>query len=231
MCSTMKQDQIFYDREGDQWFLRNVGFMANSGLDSSDPVMRLMELSGLTPKRLLDVGGSNGYRAHKICEQYACCATVVEPSEQALDDGKVRYPQIEFLRGLASEIPISGEGGFDLVIVSSVLHWIDRARLMRSAAEIDRLLQDGGHLLIGDFLPSLPQRVPYHHLPTEKVYTFKQNYSEMFVASNLYETVATLSIDHHSKQPSTSIPPSDRWHVALLKKTLSERYANAAFAA
>ena len=42
--------------------------------------------------------------------------------------------------------------------------------MLRSVAEIDRVLPDGGFLLIGDFYPSLPQRVRYHHLPDQDVF-------------------------------------------------------------
>jgi hypothetical protein len=33
--------------------------------------------------------------------------------------------------------------------------------------------------------PSLPQRVRYHHLPDQDVWTYKQNYGEIFLSSNL----------------------------------------------
>jgi ubiquinone/menaquinone biosynthesis C-methylase UbiE len=151
----------------------------------------------------------------------------VEPSRQAIQDGQAQFPDVEFLRGTASELPVGAQAGFDLIIVNFVLHWVDRSTLLRSVAEIDRVLADGGFLVIGDFCPSLPQRVRYHHLPEQEVWTYKQNYGDIFLASNLYEMIASYSFDHSTHALRSDVRPQDRAQVSLLRKCMLGRYQNA----
>src|SRR5262249_32600907 len=129
--------------------------------------------------------------------------------------------------GMASELPLDAQARFDLVIVNFVFHWVDRSTLLRSVAEIDRVLPDGGFLLIGDFYPLLPQRVRYHHLPEQDVWTSKQNYGDIFLSSNLYEMIAFYSFDHATHGLRRDIAPEDRAQVALLRKRLDGRYQTA----
>jgi SAM-dependent methyltransferase len=118
----------------------------------------------------------------------------VEISADAIGDGRKRYPDIEFLSGLACDLPVETGRQLDLVIISFVLHWIDRSTLLRSVAEIDRVVRPLGHLVIADFLRAAPERVDYHHLPGADVWTYKQDYAEVFVASSLYEHLAIVTI-------------------------------------
>jgi ubiquinone/menaquinone biosynthesis C-methylase UbiE len=151
----------------------------------------------------------------------------VEPSREAIQDGQAQFPSVQFLRGTASELPLDAQARFDVVIVNFVLHWVDRSTLLRSVAEIDRVLADGGFLVIGDFYPSLPQRVRYHHLPEQDVWTYKQNYSDIFLASNLYETIASYSFDHSTHALRSDVRPEDRAQIMLLRKSMHGRYQNA----
>jgi SAM-dependent methyltransferase len=118
---------------------------------------------------------------------------------------------------------------FDLVIVHFVFGWVDRTRLLRTVAEVDRLLCDGGHLIIGDFMPLAPTRVGYHHLPDEQAYTYKQNYADVFLAAGIYEQICTLTGDHSTHELSGDVSDSDRIAVWLLRKGLVGYYADASF--
>lgn len=139
----------------------------------------------------------------------------------------MRYPFIEFIQGLASAIPL--KEAFDLIIVNFVFHWMDRSSLLRSVAEIDRLLEDKGFLIIGDFFPSGQLRVPYHHLPNQQVYTYKQNYAAPFLTSGLYRLVCVLTGEHASKALVADVPEMERIGVFLLQKTLTEGYVESNF--
>lgn len=223
----MIQDEIFFQSEGDRWQARNKELLSSPGKVANDPVIATMEMMNLAPQRVLEIGASNGWRLNEIARRYGCNVTGVEPSIQAIQDGQEHFPSILFLRGTAASLPFDGSVQFDLIIVNFVLHWIDRSTLLRSVAEIDRVLADGGFLLIGDFYPASPQRVRYHHLPDQDIWTYKQNYADIFLASNLYELAAFYPFDHddyHGFRPD--VPPEQRGLVALLRKRLVDLYPN-----
>ena len=162
------QDKIFLDYEGDHWFERNQEGLSSFDIEMDLP-FKLIKTHNLRPKNVLEIGASNGTRLAAIGEYYQSRLVAVEPSPKAIADGKNRFLGIEFVQGVASDIPVTGT--FDLVIVNFVFHWVDRSTLLRSVCEIDQRVADGGFLIIGDFMPPKPNRVVYHHLPGEGVYT------------------------------------------------------------
>jgi SAM-dependent methyltransferase len=225
----MTQDNIFLHSEGNRWFTRNKPALIDQQRLEHDPVLKVLELAGIKPASVLEIGASNGYRLDELQTRFNCPATAVEPSQEAITDGQARYPKITFRQGIASALPLTDDEQFDLVIINFVFHWVDRATLLRSVAETDRVLKDGGYLIIGDFYPAYPERVLYHHLPEEDVWTYKQNYGDIFLASHLYDLVAFLTFDHASHQVRPMIDPKDRTYVALLQKMLSGGYETRSF--
>jgi SAM-dependent methyltransferase len=223
----MNQDEVFLHGEGDRWLARNKNAICDPERLAKDHVIETMITMNLAPQNVLEIGASNGWRLHEIARRFGCRVTAVEPSRQAIQDGQAQFPAVQFLRGTASELPVDEPARFDLVIVNFVLHWVDRSTLLRSVAEIDRVVADGGFLVIGDFYPSLPQRVRYHHLPDQDVWTYKQNYGDIFLASNLYETIASHSFDHSTHALRPDVRPENRAQVTLLRKCMRGRYQNA----
>jgi len=220
------QDQIFAVSEGDNWFNRNKH--ALDQFDSkTDLPLKLIETYQLHPRNVLEVGAANGARLAVISKNYNARVVAVEPSRAAIIDGKSRYSHIEYIRAGASAIPL--KECFDLIIVNFVFHWIDRASILRSMAEIDRLLMDRGHLIIGDFCPSNLTKVRYHHLLHNEVFTYKQNYAATFLASGLYHSVCLMTGNHASRVNKGNIPESERIGVWLLQKMLDEHYIESPF--
>ncbi len=215
------QDKIFADSEGDRWFDRN-----NPQLEKFDPqvdpVCRLIELYSLKPRKVIQVGAANGFRLETIRERYQSDVFAVDVSNKALADGKSKFPRIKFIRGISHAIPTME--CFDLVIVNFVFHWMDRRNLLRSVGEIDRVVADGGFLVIGDFYPSNFTKVRYDHLPDGEVYTYKQNYAAIFVASGLYSHICLLTADHSPGSFEGEVSEDGRNGAWLLRKTLEGRY-------
>ena len=209
------QDEIFSASEADRWFERNAHALEK--VSDHDLAMRVIELYGLRPTSVLEIGAANGYRVAAISSLTGARGVAVEPSPKAIADGRTRFPQIEFVQGEARNLPTHDT--FDLVIINFVLHWIDRHNLLRCIAEIDRVVANGGHLLIGDFHPWHPTANVYHHLPDAGVKTFKQDYGAVFVASELYQPVALLTSDGHAL--GGSIPDDKRYGVSLLRKRIA----------
>jgi SAM-dependent methyltransferase len=215
------QDSIFMRSEGDRWFERNR--LALSGFDAgADLPMRLLELYDLRPESILEIGAANGFRLAAIHMRTAARVVGVEPSTQAILEGKASYPFVTFVRALAHAIPL--RECFDLVIVNFVFHWIDRARLLPAVAEADRMVRDGGFLIIGDFHPANRVRVRYHHLANNDVYTYKQDYAEPFLASGLYRPVGLLTGDHAGKKLTPDAGEHERIGAWLLRKQSREHY-------
>ena len=217
----MSQDKIFFAKEGDSWFRRNKDDLGKMD-EKHDPVVSLIDMYGIKPKRVMEVGASNGWRLELLRKRYGSSCVGVEPSQEAITDAKKRFPEVTIERGLASEIPSKEK--FDLVVVNFVLHWVPREELLRSIAEIDRVVAEGGFLIVGDFLPDHPAMTNYHHLPGENVFTFKLDYANIFTATELYRTVArvTLDHDHHRFDPNTK--DAERAAVTLLRKSLKDQY-------
>ncbi|MBU0667296.1 MAG: class I SAM-dependent methyltransferase [Nanoarchaeota archaeon] len=213
------QQDTFLASEGNKWFERNKNSLL---ADEKDLPIRIITLYNLKPKNILEIGCSNGFRLRFLKKKLMCNCTGIEPSEQAIEDGKNKYKDIRFVRGVCSNIPLNKT--FDLIIVNFVLHWVDRNNLNKCISEIDRLLKTNGHLILGDFLPDKPTINKYHHLPESDVKTFKQDYANLFVSSKEYIHLAHLSTTHSNLKKLISEKNSnERVSVSLLlKKDLSK---------
>jgi SAM-dependent methyltransferase len=173
--------------------------------------------------KVLELGCSTGWRLHELTEKLQARCVGVDASEQALAYGRKHYPRVEFHRGALSAVPLTET--FDVVIVQSVLHWIDRTALAASVAEIDRLVRDGGVLSLGDFLPDFPQRRVYHHLPGQGVFTYKQDYAKIFEALGTYRVLHRTSYaENDSRLPLSPCLPEDRKTCVVLQKSLHDLY-------
>jgi SAM-dependent methyltransferase len=215
------QDSIFERSEGDCWFERNR--QALNAFDAeADLPLKLISLYNLRPERVLEIGAANGVRLAAIHERTGANVVAVEPSTQAILNGEANFPSVTFVRGTASSIPL--QNWFDLVILNFVFHWIDRVNLLRSVAEADRLVRDGGFLMIGDFHPLNFLQVRYHHLDTTKVHTYKQNYAATFLASGLYHAVCLMTADHALKTLGAEVVEGERIGVWLLRKEVKAHY-------
>jgi SAM-dependent methyltransferase len=216
----MDQGEMFLKSEGDHYFARNKSAIEHFDPETDFP-LRLIDSYQLRPSSVLEVGSSSGFRLAELHRRHGCRVVGVDPSLSAIEHGRTCYPAIEFHQGVASAIPVQEE--FELVIVNYVLHWVDRARLLASVAEIDRVVRDGGFLLLGDFYPDHLSKVRYHHLPDKGVFTYKQDYASLFVASGLYHLVGSLSIRYPDRLTPCS-EENSRAGFWLLQKSLTGRY-------
>ncbi len=211
----MPQDQTFWNGEGDRWWERNRSKLKTG----EDLVLNVIERNSdhLKLETVLDVGCATGWRIAKIQDQYGSICYGVDASENAINEGKIQFPNLKLTRALASKLPF-GSLTFDLVIINFLFCWISRQALLNSVAELDRVLKHDGHLVIGDFLPYEPTEAKYHHLPDQGVKTYKQDYAELFLATKWYQRQDILEFNHDAP---TALPPFKseyRAAVQLLKK-------------
>jgi SAM-dependent methyltransferase len=209
----MKQDDHFLQYEGNNWYKRNSEHLSLT----EDKPLQLIDLYALQPRRVLEVGASNGYRLAALHERFGSEVHAVEPSEQAIAAGRERYPFIDFQHATAEAMDVEPRS-FDLVIVQYVLHWIDRDSLLQSIANIDASLEWGGYLVLGDFqvAPRLKRR--YHHIREQEVFTYKQQYRDIFLSTGCYREVALLGYNHDEKSLSGDSTLNTYGAVSLLRK-------------
>ena len=215
------QDDVFFKEEGDRWFARN-----NSGLAAANEDDRVLAaLDGLLdppPASILEVGAANGFRLASLQATFGARCVAVEPSLSAIKQGQSTFPEVEFRRGLASDIPLDDQEQFNLVIVSFVLHWVDRSSIGMAIGSLDQCVQDGGILVVSDFMPDQPTCNPYHHRDDDTM-TFKQDYGACFTSLGTYAVVRKVLTEHGSS--FDEISESDR-RVAtvVLRKDLRGLY-------
>lgn len=224
------QDKIFLASEGDAWFARNRDKLGQEG--RIDWPARLVEeiasggkdaASGgrkLDPIRsVLELGCATGWRLEIIRRRLGVRCVGVDASREAIEHGRRTYPGVEFHQGLLASVPLTET--FDVVILQAVLHWVDRSSLAASIAEIDRLVRDGGYLSVGDFLPDFQPRRPYHHLPGQGVYTYKQDYAKIFEALGTYREIRRVTFEvNDARLPLSPSDSDNRKSCTILHKSL-----------
>ncbi len=218
------QARIFEQSEGDAYFRRNAPHIRPA--TKEDEVIRLIEFLGRRPKKVLEIGAANGYRLDYIAREWGSECWGIDVSQEALLDGHKQFPRVHLIRGVGHELPIAGEGFFDLVIVNFVFHWVGRLHLLRSVAEVDRVLCDGGVLALGDFYPDSPVKTLYHHLPDQEVWTYKQDYPALFLASRLYRLVALATGRFGAPGERLLVDAHERIETAILRKELTAGYGD-----
>jgi SAM-dependent methyltransferase len=222
----MQQDRLFLEGEGDQWFDRNAIAIDDKATQFDWPtylIETIEDKSGI--KKIAELGCSNGWRLQQLQDKFPQIEfSGIDPSKAAIEDGQKKYPKINLQRGVLADIPLKEE--FDVVVIFFVLCWVDRYSLAKSIAEIDRLVKDGGLLIIGDFYPDFPYRRKYHHLPEDNVFTYKQNYNAIFESLGTYKEVTKVTSDNDKKQGlNIQICKSfNRLSCSVLHKSLASYY-------
>src|SRR5215475_10307579 len=151
----MRQAELFLQGEGDAWHLRN-----KDKPRLPDPVLDAIEACEIKPKSVLELGSGTGWRLAEIDRLYKPLHLVGhEPSDEAVQNRLV--PNV-FKSDALSAVSYIKKDFYDLVIFGFCLYLVDREDLMMIAAHTDRILKDGGHIVIHDFLDGR-YRVPYEH--------------------------------------------------------------------
>jgi SAM-dependent methyltransferase len=220
------QEEYFSRAGGDAYFDRNLALQ--SAPDRNHPALRLLgnplpeDLSGTGRGAVL--GGAGGREAAALQEIVpGWRITNLDISEKAIEFGKRTFPNLEHhcLSITSTRPPLSEViGPQDLTMVVSVLHWVDRSMLSSSIANIDRVVVDGGLLLITDFLPSARRKNPIRG--SQGFYTFKQDYAAIFLSLGTYE-IERMQV-RTSREPADLDREERRVVDVLLRKRLTSLY-------
>lgn len=216
------QRETFLQSEGDEWYARNkAALAAEDKARAHDPVLAMLHsMPHIRPRSILEVGCGNGWRLEALRQMYASAnCTGIEPSATALKDGALRYPELQLHRGTADELPFE-TGSFDLVMLGFCLYLCDRTDLFRIAAETDRVLGDGGTIIVFDFCPPIPYRNVYVHQPG--LHAYKMDYARMFLWNPAYVRLAHSTVTHAGFKGIED--PNERLGVTVLRKDLATAF-------
>jgi SAM-dependent methyltransferase len=205
------QKEIFLAGEGDAWFDRNVSHLTDN--NHTDPIMQCLAEMLPFPHRVLEVGCSNGWRLDRINAAGAGLCYGIDPSRRAIECGKRLYTKIELRVGTADKLP--DVGLFDVVIYGFCLYLCDPADHFRIVTEGDRVLRDGGTVLIHDFDPPCPYRNSYEHC--SGAFSYKMDYAKLFLAHPHYTQHRKLCFSHSGDR---DMSPDNRVAVSWLVKGL-----------
>lgn len=218
------QKKSFLTYEADCWFERNKSIV-DSYNASNDRVIELIQKYNIKNESILEIGCSAGYRLNALKELYPSSAIFgVEPSEKAIKFGKENYKNIDFLHGTADDLSQFENESLDIIIVGFVFYVIDRNILFKVIAEIDRVLKNGGIIIIIDFFSETSLKNSYHHIDEFEAYSYKQNYDEIFTASKLYYLLDKSTFNHSTKKLDASNDYYDKYSISFLKKDFNSSY-------
>lgn len=179
----MKQREIFLEGEGRAWIERNPGA---SDYDPVTPALKHNLPHDFKPQKILEVGCGDGWRLRKLVERYP------EAVVAGVDPGMppVMGPPV-YIGKLTADMMPYDSGIFDLLIYAFCLYLCDPEDYFRIVAEGDRVLADGGFLVIHDFDMAPyedPYRTPYKH--REGVWSHHVSFHNLWRANPVYRVIS-----------------------------------------
>ncbi len=212
----ISQKNVFLGGEGDCWWSRNRQKI--KALDYAEPVIAAINGAGIIPRKILEIGCSNGWRLDRMARKYDARAAGIEPSAQAVSDACLHFPTLEIVQGTADNLPFT-DGRFDLVVYGFCLYLCDRSDLFRIAAEGDRVLTDGGYLVVYDFRVTRPYRRAYQ--PDPRLFSYKMDHAALFLANPAY---SLIQLDTFGTAGEVPLSEDDTVAVAVLKKNFRDAF-------
>lgn len=213
----MMQRDIFLEGEGDAWFERNRDRRRTMRFPGVQELLAL----GRRFRATLEIGCGDGRRLLALSHMIGGEFHGIDPSQRAVEAGAEDAPKwrpLHLVRGTADSLPYDA-GAFDLVIFGFCLYLCDREDLFRIAAEADRVLEDGGFLVIHDF-HARPHRNPYRH--RAGVQSFKMDYAAMFLWNPAYSLVSQSVLSESGA--GLPLGPGDAAAITILKKDMARAY-------
>jgi ubiquinone/menaquinone biosynthesis C-methylase UbiE len=192
------QKNIFLESEGDGWFRRNEQSLYKKGDDRVNLDILIPFLG--KENKILEIGCSNGQNLNylqKKLPNYKLDLYGVDPSKESVKSGNQMFKEIKLKIGTSDQLEFDNKF-FDVIICGFFLYLVDRDLLFKTVSEIDRVLKEGGYLIIVDFDVPLPYCNDYHHY--EGIKSYKNDYSKFFTGGSHYTVVGKKSFSHISNE-------------------------------
>ncbi len=212
---SLNQKKIFLKSEGNSWFDRNNQYIKTDSIDVAI-IKKYTEGSG---KKILEIGCSNGSKLSIFKGDNEGFG--VDPSEKAIQEGNIAYPDLELVLGTCDDLDFQ-DNFFDVVVFGFCLYLVDRDLLFRTLSEADRVLKDKGFLIITDFDTPLNIKKKYHHF--DGVYSYKQQYENLFLSNPIYTLAEKKSFSHHGVDFHPDL--DERVSTVVLYKDINSAYVD-----
>ena len=198
------QKELFLEGEANRWFQKNIDYdKENRGKYNKFLITSINKLP-LKPKRVLEVGCSAGWWLNAINQYCKSDCYGIDPSHEAIEFGKRKFPNITLFPGTANQIPFKDKS-FDLVMFNYTLCYCDTEDLLKIAHETDRVLNSVGAVVIMDFYSDALECKQ-----EGKINRFSMDFSKMFSWHPAYSVTYSECI--------TDYDAEDREDVFLLLK-------------
>jgi len=203
------QKTEFLRSEGDRMFERYQRW----GHFEVNPVVFSLQDIAIKPKAILEIGCGAGHRLALLQKEFDAECHGIEPSPVALKYARVNYPDLILEQGTAESLPYA-DNRFDVVIFGFCLYLCDLADHFRIAWQADRVLVDGGFMVINDFLPPVPYSNDFVHVAGMR--SCKMEWSRMFSWNPAYRLISRRHLE--DKKTTFSFSPDDQICIDVLRK-------------
>lgn len=185
----MKQSDVFKAGEGDAWWERN-----KDKIGKPDPVIELIAKYA-APRFAYEVGCANGWRLVSLRDRFDCKVGGIDPARFA-SGGNIPFPVIKELH-CGDATKLKEAEGCDVLIYGFCLYLCDPEDYFTIVQEGDRVLKDGGYLIIHDFdYCARPFRIPYKH--KEGVWSHHVAFEELWAGHPWYKILEQQSCNDES---------------------------------
>ncbi len=208
------QKRLFAEGEGDAWFKRNRGTFD----PQRDPIVSGLLDLGQRPRRVLEIGCADGVRLSLLRETFSAECWGIDPSAEAVRSAKLRDQNLNIGAGTADRLEFP-DAQFDLVVFGFCLYLCDVADHFKIASEADRVLADGGMLVIYDFSSPLPFKNEYSH--RSGVWSYKMDWAGMFTWHPGYRLVGRR---YREAGLNTTFAPNEAIVADFLRKDVASAF-------
>jgi ubiquinone/menaquinone biosynthesis C-methylase UbiE len=211
----------FLNSEGNSYFKRNISTLTKDEYitGGNDIIVNNIKniLNSSEQFNILEIGCSNGNRLKILNNMFPNNSYYgLDPSTDAIEYAKENYENINFNVLTCDDMSLFEDKKFDIIMIPFVLMYIDRELLLKSVAEIDRILSNNGILIITDFYSNRQRKNAYKHL--ENTFIYKQNFFEIFLSSKNYFLYKLECFSHNTSNNNDNY--DDTCYYVELKKDL-----------
>ena len=210
--------------DGDRYHASNhdgIGTIADPVFEALEEIHRVTRISAV-----LEIGCTTGFRLDKCRRRFQANCAGLDVSSAAITEGRSLYPELRLELGAAPRgLQAWDAHTFDAVVLGHFLHLFPREDLFELAAQVDRVLRPGGHIVVMDFLFPYESRLDYHHHAALGLY--KGNPTRPWLWHPSYALVGRRVYELAEDPPEAQDPRSWQTVDVIRKLSIDESYPEA----
>ncbi len=184
----------------------------------TNPVLFSLKEIQIKPKAILEIGCGAGHKLALLRQEFGADCYGIDPSAKAIEYGRAHYPELVLENGTAESL-IHADNRFDVVIFGFCLYLCDLFDHFRIAWQADRVLRDGGYLVIHDFLAPMPYSNDFVH--AAGIRSHKMEWSRMFIWHPAYRLISRRYLEATT---ALSFAPDEQICIDVLHKDRSTAF-------